>query len=443
MLWFSSSLSFPHTTKPLALPTPDTFLEQTRLLSDESNSNGKVSRRHLLKNAAVAATVLVSSSGIVGPAIAAEEQEAKRIVSFGASWSAVDGLNEMNDPNQNNKMVGFDMNSYKAMRDDQSRTPFFEQAILERLGKNPESQVVLDLGTGPFCLFAVIAAQLGAGKVYALEANPEAAASARNTVEKMGLTDIIEVVEGYSTKVQLPEKVDFCIAEIVGSVASEEGACATIADAHRFLKDPKQDNNWIPCRIQTYASPASYTLHNLFGPPEFDWDKLNGEPVRFSCRDKGLELLSRPQLMEDIRFADLSSTASTNFEQSKLTFVVDKERLEENVKPLYDEFRQRSKPKESEQLAAQTAHSLSGIAMWPRLYLNDHSVIDSRQFETGNHQKSHWQTVLPVMSARPLGDLKGGETISINYKFELPADVTKPPAYSIQGTLDYATIEKA
>ena len=147
--------------------------------------------------------------------------------------------------------------------------------------------------------------------------------------------------------------------------------------------------------------------------------------------------------MEDIRFADLSSTASTNFEQSKLTFVVEKERLEENVKPLYDEFRQRSKSKESEQLAAQTAHALSGIAMWPRLYLNDHSVIDSRQFETGNHQKSHWQTVLPVMSARPLGDLKGGETISINYKFELPADVTKPPAYSIQGTLNYGTIEKA
>ena len=31
--------------------------------------------------------------------------------------------------------------------------------------------------------------ELGAGKVYALEANPEAAASARNTVEKMGLMD--------------------------------------------------------------------------------------------------------------------------------------------------------------------------------------------------------------------------------------------------------------
>ena len=50
-------------------------------------------------------------------------------------------------------------------------------------------------------------------------------------------------------------------------------------------------------------------LHNnLFTPLAFDWGKLNGEPVRFNCRDEGLELLSDPVLIEDIDFANPSSS---------------------------------------------------------------------------------------------------------------------------------------
>lgn len=155
--------------------------------------------------------------------------------------------------------------------------------------------MVLDLGTGPFALFAIIAADNGAGKVFAIEANKEAAALARETVKKMGYEDTITILEGFSTDVSLPDgiKADFVVAEIVGSISTEEGAYGTILDARRFLKNPSDPNSWIPNRIQTYASPASYTLHDLFVPPAFDWSKLNGEPVRFNCRDEGLQLLSQ------------------------------------------------------------------------------------------------------------------------------------------------------
>jgi len=142
------------------------------------------------------------------------------------------------------------------------------------------------LSAGPLALFAIIAAQAGAGKVYAIEANSEDVKSARATVTKLGFEDIIEVLEGFSNEITLPEKADFAVAEIVGSIASEEGAYATILDAHRrLIKEPLNPSNWIPSRIQTYGSSVSYTLHNLFQPPEFDWTKLNGEPVRFNCRD--------------------------------------------------------------------------------------------------------------------------------------------------------------
>lgn len=406
--------------------------------TDDSTSN--ISRRQMLAQSAVAAfsTLIIPEAAFADETATTDTYPYSTQVPFGASWSAVDGLNEMNLANKNDKVVGFDMKAYKAMRDDPTRTPVFEQAIKERLNKNkqnPESQVVLDLGTGPFALFAMMAADMGAGKVYAIEGNPEAAASARYMVKKAGYEDVITVIEGLSTEIQLPEKVDFTIAELIGSIGSEEGVYATLKDAARFLKDPSDQDNWIPTRIQTYGAPASYTLHNLFGPPEFDWTKLGGEPIRFRCSDNGLQLLSEPQIIEDISFA--TADKSKTVEEGSLTFTISADRIGKNVDPLFQEFKQRSDPKSSQRYAEATSHSLSGIAMWPRLFLNDHLIIDSRGYPAGTHQRSHWQTVLPIMAARPIGSLKGGEVVEAKYKFELPLDVTKPPRYSIQGVLKY------
>jgi hypothetical protein len=359
----------------------------------------------------------------------------RSVVPFSTSWSAVDGLNS-ND----GKFVAFDAKAYQAMKDDPTRTPFFEQAILERLGNKPEDCVVVDLGTGPFALFAVIAAKLGAGKVYALEANPEVAASARQFVDRSGLKEQIQIIEGFSTDITLPEKADFIVAEIVGSIASEEGAYATILDAQRFLKEPQRPTNWIPCRIQTYAAPASYGLHNLFGPPEFDWSKLK-EPVRFSCRDQGLQLLSDPLLVEDINFDNLSSealTSSTTMTRN-LTFTVDADRIVKNQKALQDEFLKdkRSSREFAAEIATKTASSFSGVAFWPRVFVSPSIIIESRQFNTGNHQRSHWQTVLPVVAARPIPNINGGETINVSWQSHLPTDVQKSPSYRVEGTVNY------
>ena len=82
-----------------------------------------------------------------------------------AQWTAVDGLDSLSSDKQ---FISFSDSAYKAMVDDPSRTPQFERAIIDRLNSaadGPGSQVVLDLGTGPFALFAIIAAKNGAGKV--------------------------------------------------------------------------------------------------------------------------------------------------------------------------------------------------------------------------------------------------------------------------------------
>ncbi|GMI22867.1 hypothetical protein TrRE_jg219, partial [Triparma retinervis] len=173
--------------------------------------------------------------------------------------------------------------------------------MLERLAQSPpKSQLVMDLGTGPYAVLAIQAAKAGAKKVYAVEAIKQAADLAKSAVAKAVRKGevsegVIEVIEGLSTKVNLPEKVDLVVAEIIGSIASEEGLHATLRDVHsRHVKDPLSPSSFIPTRVQTLFAPASYTLHYALGPPEYDWGKLV-EPVRFNCRDPAVQIMSDPK----------------------------------------------------------------------------------------------------------------------------------------------------
>ena len=75
-----------------------------------------------------------------------------------------------------------------------------------------------DVGTGALALLALLAARAGAKHVYAIEANPDAAAAARALVAAEGFADVVTIVEGYSTDVTLPEKVDLLLHEIIGEV---------------------------------------------------------------------------------------------------------------------------------------------------------------------------------------------------------------------------------
>jgi predicted RNA methylase len=272
----------PSRYQPLHTTKDDNLPEGVTLHRDRQQPS---SRRKILREAAQ--SMVGVGIGVLLPSRATAESAVltsdiiPTIVPIRASWTAINGLNA------NDEVVAFDGAAYKAMKDDPTRTPLFQQAIFNRLGRNPESLTVIDLGTGPFALFAIMAAQLGAGRVYAMESNREAAASARATIVRAGFQNVITVLDGFSTDIQLPndEKADFCIAEIIGSIATEEGVYPTIRDAHkRFLKNPELPSSWIPRQIQTYAAPASYTLHNLFGPPEFDWNKLDGEYIVLHIR---------------------------------------------------------------------------------------------------------------------------------------------------------------
>ena len=99
------------------------------------------------------------------------------------------------------------------------------------------------------------------------------------------------------------------------------------------------------------------------------------------------------------------------------------------------------------QLAEDVAHSLSGLACWPRLVLDEGGggpvdeppippiVIESRGMR-GEPFRSHWQTVLPLLSTRPT-PVKAGALISVKATVELSIDVELPPYYEIEASIEY------
>ena len=93
--------------------------------------------------------------------------------------------------------------------------------------------------------------------------------------------------QGYSTEVELPEKVDLLVGEIIGSVATEESVYSTIRDAQaRFMKDPYNAASYIPQRVQTLIAPVSWPFHYMVAA-EGVWR------VKGSCR-RGLGMVDAP-----------------------------------------------------------------------------------------------------------------------------------------------------
>jgi len=164
----------------------------------------------------------------------------------------------------NDQWIEFDERHYRSMYADMSRTEMFTQTLEKKLSKfPPKTAVVCDLGTGPYLLFAKAAAAAGARKVYAIEAVPGSQNKAREELAQLEAADnsgvepgVIELVCGFSTDVELPEKVDILISEIAGSIASEEGVYGVHAASLAFNVARRWRGVWPSMRLATHGGGA-------------------------------------------------------------------------------------------------------------------------------------------------------------------------------------------
>mgnify|MGYP001176840736 CR=1 FL=1 len=124
------------------------------------------------------------------------------------------------------------------MMNDKPRNDAYFAAL--QAAVTPDTQV-LEIGTGSG-LLSMMAAKLGANKVTTCEAVAEIAATAKGIVADNGYSQTVTVIPKLSTKlelgVDLDDRADLLVSEILSSEFLGEGVLSSIEDAKRRLLKP-------------------------------------------------------------------------------------------------------------------------------------------------------------------------------------------------------------
>lgn len=151
--------------------------------------------------------------------------------------------------------------AYGSMIADVIRMQAYTQALQQA---KVSDLVVLDIGTGTG-IFALLACQLGARKVYAIEPS-DAIQVAREIATVNGYRDRITFIQDLSTQVELPECADVIISDLRGILPWFQQHIPTIIDARQRLLAP--GGRMIPQRDTVWAAIVSAPdLYNSLTSP--------------------------------------------------------------------------------------------------------------------------------------------------------------------------------
>jgi protein arginine N-methyltransferase 1 len=158
----------------------------------------------------------------------------------------------------------YSISMYGFMIADNARMDAYSEAL--RRAVNPDS-VVIDLGAGTG-IFALLACQFGARRVYAIE-TADAIQVAREIAAANGFADRIEFIQKLSTEVTLPERADVIISDLHGALPFLGRSILSIADARSRLLKP--GGTLIGQRDDVWAAvvEAEETYNEYLG----HWDK--------------------------------------------------------------------------------------------------------------------------------------------------------------------------
>lgn len=214
--------------------------------------------------------------------------------------------------------------NYGWMMGDRVRNQAYYTALQNVI--TPDS-VVADIGAGAG-LFSLMACQLGARKVYAIEPSP-AVWLASEMAQRNGFEDRVECFQALSTEVNLPEKVDVVVSDLRSFLPYHLGHLATISDVKDRLL--KAGGILIPQRDRVFASvvQAEQVYQRCVAPwgeSDFGFDygpmgaKLTNTFHKLYPRGSALRLSSAYELADLIYAehcaANLQTTFSTEIETS-------------------------------------------------------------------------------------------------------------------------------
>jgi type I protein arginine methyltransferase len=127
----------------------------------------------------------------------------------------------------------YDLGGYGGMIADRVRTDAYAAAIARIV--QPGS-VVLDVGAGAGVL-SLLACRAGARRVYAVEP-ADAIHAAREIARENGMADRIQLIQGISTEIELPERADVIVSDLRGALPLFQHHVPSIVDARARLLAP-------------------------------------------------------------------------------------------------------------------------------------------------------------------------------------------------------------
>jgi protein arginine N-methyltransferase 7 len=252
----------------------------------------------------------------------------------------------------------------RMLRDDLRNAAY--RAAIERFAPG---RSMLDIGTGSG-LLAMMAARAGAAQVYACEANPMLAASARAVIAANGLSDRITVFDCHSGKLDrnrdLGGGVDLVVSEVFCHTLIGEGVLASLAHARAELTQPGA--LFLPARASIEVALAEFPpfVESVGLVEGFDLSAFAGHlnvARHLPAEDPALALRSAPATLFAFDFAagDPAERGTAQLALASIGGVV------------------------------------SGLAQWLRLTFADDIIYENRP---GSTENLHWRISLAPTDAR-------------------------------------------
>lgn len=215
----------------------------------------------------------------------------------------------------------YNVTSYGKMIADTPRMAAYVSAL--RRVVTPES-IVLDLGSGPG-LFGLLACQMGARRVYAVEPD-NVIQLAREAAIANGFENRIICLQGFSTRLKLPERVNVIISDLRGVLPFFQHHIPSVCDARKRLLTadgiliPQRDTLWaglVEARTEydDLVGPWQDNTHHLEVPharrlATNSWQKIRVRPEQLLVEPVCWHTLDYNKVMSPHVKADISWTAA-------------------------------------------------------------------------------------------------------------------------------------
>jgi protein arginine N-methyltransferase 1 len=272
---------------------------------------------------------------------------------------------------------------YEVMETDEVRNQAYREAIRDTVS----NKVVLELGTGRKALWATTCAKHGARKVYAIEANPKSYESSLKVLNDNAVRNV-ELIHGFSDRVEVPERCEVLVHDLIGSIGSSEGMVPFVEDAKRRMLTP--DAVHIPRRCTTYAvvteDPRLRLRETIFSYCARGFKRLDSLSfVRFFGFPTSA-VLSEPKIFEDIEFDRVPELQNNR----QLRFEITRD------------------------------GQLRGVFFFIRLYLDETKCVDTWE------RRTNW--FIPYVRLKAATSVRKGDLVEVS----VHADISGNPTYSLR-----------